>query len=175
MKSNKDRNALLRQAQHHLNIQSVDLRNSSVSTNDAFTSQTASQFEEILIQSRKDLLLIKFLHGENEVAGSVAIEYSLGTRLVTDKDDEQVLLEVEAVFSANYLISDENLSHEAIKVFAEENGLFHVWPYWREYVQSTCLRVGVPPIPIEMRPGSVETDGISDEHEKLPLPIKNNQ
>jgi preprotein translocase subunit SecB len=26
------------------------------------------------------------------------------------------------------------------------NGVFHVWPYWREMVQNTLARMGLPPL-----------------------------
>lgn len=30
--------------------------------------------------------------------------------------------------------------------FAEINGIFNAWPYWREYVQSMFIRMGLPPL-----------------------------
>lgn len=175
------KNKLLKEAQDGLAIQTVDLRSSSISTDPSFSSHTVKQFDEVDVQSRKDFLMMKYFHDENDNAGFLSLEYSLGVRLVmSDKtlgvggedsqDGRKVLLEIEANFAANYLINQDSQPAEAaIKAFTEENGLFHIWPYWREYVQSACSRVGVPPIPIDMRPGSVEIDGLIVQDEvKLP-------
>lgn len=172
-KSKKD---LLCEAQDGLEIQSVDLRSSSVMTDHSFSRQTVHQFDELVVQSRKDLLLVKYFNDMNDESEMVAIEYSLGTRLVQgqedSKDDPEVMMEVESVLAATYSINRENEpSREAVQVFAEENGLFHVWPYWRELVQSSCSRVGVPVMPVEMRPGKVEiSEGMRNV--KLELPVK---
>lgn len=39
-------------------------------------------------------------------------------------------------------------SPEELKLFADGNAVFNVWPYWREFVQSTMSRMGLPPITI---------------------------
>jgi len=38
----------------------------------------------------------------------------------------------------------------ALDEFARYNVGYHVWPYWREYVQGTCARLGIPPVPVPM-------------------------
>lgn len=32
------------------------------------------------------------------------------------------------------------------EAFARLNGIYHVWPYWREFVQSSSVRMGLPPL-----------------------------
>ncbi len=63
-------------------------------------------------------------------------------------DPEKVLphvkAEISATFVAVYLITCDDLSQEAIDVFSKQNAGFHVWPYWREYLQSTCNRSRLP-------------------------------
>jgi len=35
-------------------------------------------------------------------------------------------------------------SDEEIDSFAKINGIYHAWPYWREFVQSSTARAGLP-------------------------------
>ncbi|RME41901.1 MAG: hypothetical protein D6788_00185 [Planctomycetota bacterium] len=52
---------------------------------------------------------------------------------------------MKAMFEARYLLpEDANPSEEAIAFFACTNGVFNLWPYWREFVQSMASRMGLP-------------------------------
>jgi hypothetical protein len=84
--------------------------------------------------------------------------YSLGTRVVqenqtTDEKDSkedkglEVLSEVKATFCAVYQSGGE-LTEEERDAFGEHNVGFNIWPFWREFVQSMCLRMDIQPIPI---------------------------
>lgn len=80
-------------------------------------------------------------------------DYSLGLRLVecndedADIDNNPVIFLVEATFKAIYT-SKEKLLDEELKSFAKDNVGYHVWPYWRELVQSCSVRAGITPIEI---------------------------
>lgn len=54
--------------------------------------------------------------------------------------------EISASFIAEYRVTRDGLSREAIEEFARRNAAYHVWPYWREYVQSVCARTRLPNI-----------------------------
>ena len=74
--------------------------------------------------------------------------YILGVRLLERDNDtqldneEQPLLVVSAEFCATYL-SHEQLSADEASAFAQDNALYHIWPYWREFVQSVSCRIGL--------------------------------
>ena len=62
------------------------------------------------------------------------------------------LLRVTAEFILDYRV-DESLTgipDEAATAFGKMNGIHNIWPYWREYVQSTSMRAGFPPIAIPL-------------------------
>lgn len=160
-----DKKQLLLEAQKFLAIKSVTLKETDLWTDEAFNSFTAHQFRELSIQSFANLVKVKTLRNEEikEQNPVIALEYMLGVRLIvknkeaaSEEESVDVKLELQAMFSANYDAEKTLINDDAVDAFAEENGLFHIWPYWREYVQSMCNRVGVPPIPIAMRPGKVE-------------------
>ncbi len=69
--------------------------------------------------------------------------------VVSQKDDspENVFLRIEARFSVTYsLNSSEGLLQENYNAFGERNGVYNVWPYWREFVHSITSRMGLPPL-----------------------------
>lgn len=59
--------------------------------------------------------------------------------------------EITAIFCVEYLIkSEEDLSNDEIKEFGRVNVPYHVWPYWREYSQNTCVRMSLPATMVPM-------------------------
>ena len=111
---------------------------------------------------------------DEEKSGNTLIDfrYMTGLRLVEpasdeksgndegNSDEESVLVEIEAVFSTIYLMTDPDVSEAALQEFARYNVGYHVWPYWREYAASTFSRMRLPPvvIPFYRVPNSGETD-----------------
>ncbi|MCG5516378.1 MULTISPECIES: hypothetical protein [unclassified Ectothiorhodospira] len=98
---------------------------------------------------------------EGEPHRVVLCHFQAGVRLVDNAsvseaapvDEEAVYLEITADFSAEYDIRDgieDETLRPALEEFARHNLGHHIWPYWREYVQGTCARMGIPPIPIPM-------------------------
>jgi len=62
---------------------------------------------------------------------------------------EEPILNIEAVFVLIYRISSfTDLGKEHFEAFANTNGIYNAWPYWREYVQNTIARMGLPPLTI---------------------------
>jgi len=61
------------------------------------------------------------------------------------------LVEVKVVFELDYSLSDRYQPTAAqVEAFAAGNAIFHCWPFFREFVQSTTQRMGltVPPLPM---------------------------
>jgi hypothetical protein len=63
--------------------------------------------------------------------------------------------EVIAVINGDYLIRYETregfaVTDEQADLYAQTNGIFNAWSYWREYVQASCSRMGIPapPVPV---------------------------
>ena len=59
------------------------------------------------------------------------------------------LLRIAAIFLLQYRLSSfEGLTKANFNAFGEMNGLYNAWPYWREFVQATTVRMGLPPFTI---------------------------
>ena len=58
-------------------------------------------------------------------------------------------LRIEARFVVTYTVrSDDGLTEANFDAFGERNGIYNVWPYWREFVQSITARMGLPPLTV---------------------------
>lgn len=56
---------------------------------------------------------------------------------------------IEAAFLLLYSLSnDEGITEDHVKAFADLNGVYNAWPYWREFVQNTIARMELPPLTI---------------------------
>jgi len=108
---------------------------------------------------------------------AVLVSFTLQGRY-EDGDAKHLPLRVVAVFCMKYsLSSTKGLEKENYDAFAELNGVFNAWPYWREYVQSVTVRMGLPPLMVPVyrpvRPSSVATIGQTPK--KLAKPTRTSE
>lgn len=64
-----------------------------------------------------------------------------------EDEDEALGFEELGRIEANYVAEYEilgDLSKECLDAFALKNASYHVWPYWREFIASSCSRMNVP-------------------------------
>lgn len=62
-------------------------------------------------------------------------------------DGPSPVLTIKASFILEYTLPPSvEFEEEQLKAFSMTNGVYNAWPYWREYVQSTTTRMGLPPI-----------------------------
>lgn len=64
-----------------------------------------------------------------------------------DDDEIKVLAELQATFVADYQSSSE-ITKEEVSEFGELYVGYHVWPYWREFVQSNFQKSALPVVPL---------------------------
>lgn len=98
---------------------------------------------------------------ENKESGEkkffFAVEIGTAVRMIDKSPDTEIpkdakpCVVIEASFVARYLMRNgSDIPHEALDEFATKNVIYHVWPYWREYLQSTCVRAQLPPFTLPM-------------------------
>jgi len=67
----------------------------------------------------------------------------------SNKQITEPMIIIEATFLLVYEIDDfEGLNKAAFEQFANLNGIYNAWPYWRELVQNTISRMELPPLTI---------------------------
>ncbi len=65
------------------------------------------------------------------------------------KEADEPALKIEAVFVLIYKVSNfKDLKKKHFEAFANTNGIYNAWPYWREFVQNTIARMSLPPLTI---------------------------
>ena len=110
------------------------------------TSQGFTDFERTRIETRINEAGIGLPEGEKMF--NVFLRFSLKV-YATDNGQkaEEPAVEIECRFVIEYFLpSMEGLLIENLKAFGGTSGVFSAWPYWREFVHSTSLRLSVPPI-----------------------------
>jgi hypothetical protein len=116
---------------------------------------------------------IKSSLGDNPF--SLQVEYTFGAKTLAIPETSKILvntrlavcaksngdtpdnmrLRITADFSLDYTVKSlDGISDDVLNAFGKVNGIHNVWPYWREYVQSTVGRLGLPPLVLPILTGS---------------------
>jgi hypothetical protein len=150
-------NAELQKAIECLRIQDVYLRNSQGDLMEGFDPKYSPEANDLAVQfkhvvTRGEVLQLQEDEGEVNL---FRVYIDLGARWVVSpesevegaerKEEENVRAVIEATFLAEYLIEGEP-GQEALDAFALKNASYHVWPYWREYLMSQCMRMNLPKV-----------------------------
>lgn len=146
--------ALVKSAVDNLIIEKVDLLTSSVDCDEAFSFGKPKV--DCNVKVGRGLVRFSVLNrseGDEGEPKYVAYIYQCGLKFVPkesetqESDSDCTALLIEARFSAIYMMKHE-LNEDALREFGRYNVPYHVWPYWREYAQSTLSRMGVEPVSI---------------------------
>lgn len=76
---------------------------------------------------------------------AVVVLATLETKLLSQSDPSETKLFVTCVYELRYRVPAElEASNQVLSEFARTNGLYNAWPYCRELVQNTVMRMGLP-------------------------------
>lgn len=146
--------SLIQKAAKSLLIQRVNLQSSQIECDEVFALNDSKQ--DCQIKVGRGLVNYTILESEEQSQDGnklVVFLYQCGIKFepeVAEDDDSEEdcsKLVIEARFSALYSM-DKDIDDETLKEFGRFNVPYHVWPYWREYAQSTFSRMGIEPVPI---------------------------
>jgi hypothetical protein len=74
-----------------------------------------------------------------------------------EEGGEVELWKVEASFRLYYLLKSlDDITHKDLMGFARVNGPYHAWPYWREFLQNMTMRMGLPPVVLDIKPPPIQ-------------------
>jgi hypothetical protein len=140
MKTNLD---LANTVSRVVELRAINLRTATVSSN-------LDHFSEIppeLIFSQQYRASYEIPEGVPDVVG-VTVDLNL---MAQPPDVDIPTVSLNASFFVAYgLPSANEHPSAALEAFAELNGLYHVWPYWRELVHTVTGRVGLAPFVISV-------------------------
>lgn len=92
--------------------------------------------------------------GNSEQSDKFFVRLGFTLKLENKEADsaERPVVEIMARFVILYdLPEKEGITHENLIAFAQTSGVFSIWPYWREFVHSMSMRMGVPSIVLPTR------------------------
>lgn len=111
------------------------------------------QFKHLITQSN-----VLELNGGESNRDLFRVYIEVGVRLFPSKDNDNQpkndpLAQLEASYCIDYRITaaELKLDQEALDAFALHNASYHLWPYWREYLMSQCVRMNLPKISLPVR------------------------
>lgn len=65
-----------------------------------------------------------------------------------NKNQKPVIIIVSSFLLAYKIEDFSGLTQKGFEQFANLNGIYNAWPYWREFVQNTIVRMGLPSLSI---------------------------
>lgn len=147
----------LQKAIDSLTLRDVYLRSSSTGLHDEFEPKYEPELDALEVQFKHVVTQSNVLELEEEgqaPAQLFRVFVELGTRWTRPGADEaadaEVLAHIEGVMIAEYAM-EPNPGPDALKAFALNNASYHVWPYWREFLSTQCLRMNLPKLVIPAR------------------------
>lgn len=145
--------AQIKKAAQSLKIQSVNLQSAQTDSEEFVVfSQPEKNTTVRMGRGLASFSCFELLDEEGKTIPAVNFIYQCGLKVVAEgqegsETEEPTLISIKASFSALYLLKAK-LSDECLKEFGHHNVPYHVWPYWREYAQSTLARMGLKPVNI---------------------------
>ncbi len=143
---------ILRSACQKLNIEGIRLIDSTIHVKEDFEQRASNK--ELIAQQLRNVSAVSA--DEEERLYSFKVHFGLRVvskddleQVVKNNDNSLVLSEITATFNLFYSASEPLLEEEK-QEFALQNAIFNAWPYWREFVHSTCNRMGVSPFNVPL-------------------------
>lgn len=144
----------LQQAIDALQIRDVYLRATQALLVDDFEPKYDSNLDAFELQLQHVVTHSSVLELEQEGESAIKlfrVFIRFGTRWLSPAgtaetpEEDRVRAVIEGTMVAEYEMKSDP-GADALKEFALRNASYHVWPYWREYLATQCLRMNLPKV-----------------------------
>ncbi len=158
----------LQKAINCLNIRDVYLRTSTVMLADNFEPLYDAELGNLEVQFKHVVThsnILELNEDEGNTVRLFRVFVELGARWVLParegEDNNEVKAHIEGEMVAEYQM-DQDPGKDGLKEFALKNASYHIWPFWREYLSSQCLRMNLPKLllPIKQFANNRDTDPV---------------
>lgn len=146
---------LAKKVARHVTLHSVTLCRANIE----------SHFDPLAVPSEVNMMQGHRCEYKNELIDdrkrlSVIAEFKFGAKEVNDGQEIRDLMELDASFLLIYSIpSDLKIEDRCFQYFADVNGPYNAWPYWRELVQTATGRVGLAGVTVPVfRPQAMKVE-----------------
>jgi len=132
-------------AQSCLSLQVVRLQSSTVELNNETTTEAVSDLVGDIFgfQGVSRVGQSSVTTADDKQMWLYIFQYTVGVKATSKEDDDVEVIEIKSTYGVEY-VSEEELTTDDIDEFSKQNVGYHVWPFWREYVQSTLSRMDLP-------------------------------
>lgn len=98
----------------------------------------------------------------------VHVDFRIEAEPKAEGPDAPAVAQLQAMFTLVYSVpADIEFAEDALQFFAELNGTYNAWPYWRELVHTVSGRAGVAALVVPVfRPPVREVDDNSESYGK---------
>ena len=104
---------------------------------------------------------------------SVRVDFKFEAHTTKDGEPDRRVAEIEAEFRVVYRTeSSSEFPADSLQHFAELNGTYNAWPYWRELVQSLTARAGMSGVIVPVFRPRVRKIEVQ---ESLPVPPRSDE
>jgi preprotein translocase subunit SecB len=86
---------------------------------------------------------------EDRTATQAITPFRLAITHEGSKDTEAAIL-IEATFAMEFEITKPSMTMALITEIMKSMAMIIIWPFWREFVQSTGARMALPPLPVPL-------------------------
>lgn len=157
--------SLVVEARDRLQLQTIYLRDSTFSMHPDFEPSAAGEHEVMLMIGLESMEIGDFdasslpagAKPERSIHGEIAAGIRLvGPNVPSPADGNEgaqgpILVELKAKFRCEYVCDPSDTPSEtAIREYLMHNAKMNVWPYWREFLQSTFARAQLPQITLPL-------------------------
>jgi hypothetical protein len=130
----------LQRAIENLNFSDIFIHN--ISCAHLSSDPGLSNFDSLTIKLKHQVSKSTVLQDNHHNDRAIRIFIDLGAIWV-DKESKEVFSKIEVTYVLQYDLKSP-LEKDCIDEFALKNASYHVWPYWREFLSSTCDRMNLP-------------------------------
>lgn len=150
---------LARQVAKHVQIENIVLRKAEV---EAFFEPNSLPPELSLQHGFRSEYQIQKSDSVQHL--SVIVDFKFEAKDVSGGEGGDVVANLSATFHLLYSLPvDFDAERSCFEQFATVNGVYNAWPYWRELVQTSAGRIGLPGVTLPVfRPVSKELDPSDD-------------
>ena len=153
---------LARQVARDVQIENVVLRKAQV---EAFFGPNELPPELALVNGFRSEYQVH--RSEDSQKLSVIVDFKFEAREASSDEPGEIVADLSATFHLLYALPLEFEADEScFEQFASVNGVYNAWPYWRELVQTSTGRIGLPGVVLPVfRPVSREVESTDDGKE----------
>lgn len=146
--SSVNEDELLELAKQSLEIESIVLRGSAFNLHESIEPGVNAEGKHYQVQQATESQGYSVVDVDDKKL--VLVRHAFGLRFTNpdeeaEDDDKTNLIHLEALYAVSYGLKEgkELPSDEAIKLFAEVNTPYSLWPFWREHAHSITQKAGM--------------------------------